>query len=1158
MSLRNILDKMSALSQQVSEDTVTNEGRVHFAPPGGYGRKFDTDEEGAEVTKAAPAVKKGRGRPKKGSDSETGEVKDFNGTELSKIMGLAGVKAKPGKGTRSNRLKEEDDEYTNTGALFPDTDDLDTYGGEHDPDPDYEGLDEESGVRSHRAGPGGYGRKFDTDEEGDEVAKKEPAVSRGRGRPRKGSDESGQVKDFNGSALAKIMGGSLPKDLKALNKKLPGTKHKLKDWIEHVESDMLAEAATIATASSGATPTADATGTQATQQNQQQKNNQQAELRKQQANLEKDEFAQLSNLATKAGLPADKVKQFAAKNTSELKNTRQQVNQQQPQGQQAVAEESVMEVAPPGMEGLVKSLKKQYPGQPEKAYSIAWAQYNKNHGRKTKSKGVTVRESRGELTLAKIIHAYPHEVRKLLETGEIDNDLYSALFDYYFERGEIPYGVAKARDGDPYEWIFQRFSQDYEDHEIQEGSFGQAAGDVAGTIAGRALGAPLGPVGSLAGGAIGGTLGGMAGDMLTGEDEELDEGLMSKLAVGAAVLAAIWGISVPKAEQAYVESPQVQQMVKLYQVAKDSDDYEAMKYYEQKLAQLKGKAHTQGLEEESLEHQLNSLANSVKFDDDSSLDVDSSASDVVGHMAQDELDEELDMNEDKKKWIQGAIKKPGSLHKQLGVPQDEKIPAGKLAAAAKKGGKLGKRARLAQTLEKMHESDEVMENWSSELESLLNEGTKVETPSTKTVVSEGAVGPEAALIKQLLARAGIAGGAEKEEGSTDFDGSTYDGTGFPSVTAKTPSGSSDPHKAVADGADEVPIMAMPRGMAFSANVEDPAAEITPPVDALEVIRDLSGEPHDECAPEGAYDDGDGEAILAFIKKMTGGDSTTGAAPSTTPGIYADSAPSSDYADEKTEYEVGEGEGSGTGATPAASPLTDNKPEKEVDESGIVAGTVAEDEAEEAGEAAEAEDEAQAAELDEDAVCEECGKGECECAMNESHTTLFTRLFKVFEAAESKSEEDDKAEKAGKKVAKDIEYDEGHKGKDDDKAERAGKKVTKDIEYDDKKDEKEKVDESLANSADNTVTTDADYMINTITAGLNGKKRNQTTVPQAEVEAAPKKQKVTNVSESAEGRYSYADELKALAGINYQYKGQTDVSGENIAEQMRKLAGIKNI
>jgi hypothetical protein len=53
------------------------------------------------------------------------------------------------------------------------------------------------------------------------------------------------------------------------------------------------------------------------------------------------------------------------------------------------------------------------------------------------------------------------------------------------------------------------------------------------------------------------------------------------------------------------------------------------------------------------------------------------------------------------KWIQKAIKKPGALHEQMGVPAGKKIPAKKLAAAAKKPGKLGQRARLAQTLKGM-------------------------------------------------------------------------------------------------------------------------------------------------------------------------------------------------------------------------------------------------------------------------------------------------------------------------------------------------------------------------------------------------------------------------------------------------------------------------
>lgn len=53
------------------------------------------------------------------------------------------------------------------------------------------------------------------------------------------------------------------------------------------------------------------------------------------------------------------------------------------------------------------------------------------------------------------------------------------------------------------------------------------------------------------------------------------------------------------------------------------------------------------------------------------------------------------------KWIAGAIKKPGALRAQLGVKKGEKIPAKKLAKAAKAPGKLGQRARLAETLKGM-------------------------------------------------------------------------------------------------------------------------------------------------------------------------------------------------------------------------------------------------------------------------------------------------------------------------------------------------------------------------------------------------------------------------------------------------------------------------
>jgi hypothetical protein len=51
-----------------------------------------------------------------------------------------------------------------------------------------------------------------------------------------------------------------------------------------------------------------------------------------------------------------------------------------------------------------------------------------------------------------------------------------------------------------------------------------------------------------------------------------------------------------------------------------------------------------------------------------------------------------------KNWIKDAVKKPGALRKELGVKEGKTISAKKLAAAAKQPGKMGQRARLAQTL----------------------------------------------------------------------------------------------------------------------------------------------------------------------------------------------------------------------------------------------------------------------------------------------------------------------------------------------------------------------------------------------------------------------------------------------------------------------------
>jgi len=54
------------------------------------------------------------------------------------------------------------------------------------------------------------------------------------------------------------------------------------------------------------------------------------------------------------------------------------------------------------------------------------------------------------------------------------------------------------------------------------------------------------------------------------------------------------------------------------------------------------------------------------------------------------------------KWIQDAHIKKGALHREMGVPIGKKIPESRLKAAEKKGGTLGRRARLAETLKGFH------------------------------------------------------------------------------------------------------------------------------------------------------------------------------------------------------------------------------------------------------------------------------------------------------------------------------------------------------------------------------------------------------------------------------------------------------------------------
>lgn len=61
-------------------------------------------------------------------------------------------------------------------------------------------------------------------------------------------------------------------------------------------------------------------------------------------------------------------------------------------------------------------------------------------------------------TLDHILTRFSREVADFKAGGEINDDLYHALYDYYFD--DMPYGTKKARDGDPYEWVSDRLADE--------------------------------------------------------------------------------------------------------------------------------------------------------------------------------------------------------------------------------------------------------------------------------------------------------------------------------------------------------------------------------------------------------------------------------------------------------------------------------------------------------------------------------------------------------------------------------------------------------------------------------------------------------------------------------------------------------------------------
>jgi len=61
-------------------------------------------------------------------------------------------------------------------------------------------------------------------------------------------------------------------------------------------------------------------------------------------------------------------------------------------------------------------------------------------------------------TLEHIKDTFRRDVKDFEQTGDMSDHLFHALYDYYFD--DMPYGTKKGRDGDPHEWVSDRFAQD--------------------------------------------------------------------------------------------------------------------------------------------------------------------------------------------------------------------------------------------------------------------------------------------------------------------------------------------------------------------------------------------------------------------------------------------------------------------------------------------------------------------------------------------------------------------------------------------------------------------------------------------------------------------------------------------------------------------------
>jgi hypothetical protein len=345
---------------------------------------------------------------------------------------------------------------------------------------------------------GHYGQA-DLDDDGKQVKKPEQ-VKKGRGRPTKASkDEHGSDIKHDTSGIQSMLGGKPTGKVGKVS-----AKHKLKDWIEIVDKNALNEDGVTIKPMPGASQIIGANGKPIGTADMQTANLIKQASEKGTLSLGTDDQQGMAETA-----PDSNNRQWSKKDMERLRvatkdfddimasdgpeATKQNLIKKRiqtkpitgPKG--VLPEQSVDDMPAHALDRMNQPNKKFYTNNPnamradrervstgantlsDKGHKRAGGAYkvrpsDPNKGKVTRLsssfkniKESVLNDSFGD-TFNHILNTYKRDVNDFKTTGELSSHLYDVLYDYYFD--DMPYGTKKARDGDPYEWIGDRFASD--------------------------------------------------------------------------------------------------------------------------------------------------------------------------------------------------------------------------------------------------------------------------------------------------------------------------------------------------------------------------------------------------------------------------------------------------------------------------------------------------------------------------------------------------------------------------------------------------------------------------------------------------------------------------------------------------------------------------